>query len=495
MKNDRDNQTPESGPVTKKKSKAEQMLGEEAAAAIKVTPPIKNSTDENVGTQPTDQQPSAAGTVENPVIDAPKAKKGGKNMAAFLGAENAEIAAASKGEKRDRSPRNESPRADSQVSRGSKLARMEIPTQVPGAPKETINTDSSPRNKSKQVLGDENTEIYVDPNYRESKATVNLAALAVGRIIASVILTERKSIDPAAFQHNLNMEAANTEHTPLALITEDGAKVSGLRIDAEPPSEKTIIVFQGQKGNFQDQEQLRRIVEIARKTGANVVAFNYRDRPSSKQDFINDAMAATNYVTNRMGNNANDITFYGESFGGTVAAETAAQLKVNSEKEVNVFLSRTPKSLSDAVKMIRLDALLSKPAIKILQDVVTKISETALIRNILNNGFNGDFEAQKAIEKLDPNKVKCVRVEGDQVIHQDVNIKHKNMVVCSTKEGDPHNASLDTLSERSTKWVRAVSSEQKAQERPVAKNGLDSLREHANPGFKPEQQISAAPKK
>ncbi len=346
--------------------------------------------------------------------------------------------------------------------------------------------------KTEQMLGDAGTEIFVDPNYTESKSTVNLASLAVGRMIASVILTGRETIAPETFKHNLNMVAGDTKHTPLSLITEDGAKVSGLKVEANPPSTKTIIVFQGQKGNFQDQQQLERIFEIARETGANVVAFNYRDKPSSKQDFINDAMAATNYVTSRMGvKDPDNITFYGESFGGTVAAETALQLKDNSQKEVNVFLSRTPKSLSDAVKMIDLEALLKKPAIQILQSVTKKIGETSLIKNILEKGFGGDFEAQEAIKKLDPNKVKCARVEGDPIIHKEANVEHKKMTVYTTKEDDKHNAPLSQLSqlsqvsEKPTKWVRANTASE-------VKSGLTSLREHANPGFKPAQRVAPA---
>lgn len=384
----------------------------------------------------------------------------------------------------------------------SKMFGAEVQTQPPG---EKRQSETSPRGekpaqkKSKQerMLGETTTETFVDPNYTENKSTVNLASVVIGRIICSVILTDRPTIPDETFKQNLSVVsqlAGDPKHSPLTIITEDGARVSGLKVEADPPSTKTIIVFQGQKGNFQDQQQLERVFEIARETGCNVVAFNYRDNPSSKQHFINDAMAATNYVTSRMGvKDPHNITFYGESFGGTVAAETALQLKDNSQKEVNVFLSRTPKSLSDAVKMIDLEALLKKPALQILQSVTKKIGETSFIKNILEKGFGGDFEAQEAIKKLDPNKVKCARVDGDPIIHKEANVEHQNMTVYTTKEDDKHNAPLSQLSqvfEKPIKWVRA--GQKPPQER---QNGFDLLREHANPGFKPEQRIAAAPKK
>lgn len=383
---------------------------------------------------------------------------------------------------------DETPQSDK--AKKSKLERMGIPEPEKRQPEESPREGKPEQKKSKteRTLGD-STEVFVDPNHTKSKSTVNFAALALGKLIASVIQMGRETISSDKFKHNLSMEAGGVSHAPLSLTTEDGAKVSGIKVEANPPSDKTIIVFQGQKGNFQDQEQLRRIFEIARETGANVVAFNYREKPSNKQNFINDAMVATNYVMSRINADPTNITFYGESFGGTVAAETAAQLKENSNIEVNILLSRTPKSLSEAVTMIDPDALLSKPAVKLLHEATSKINKAQFVKNLLEKNFGGDFEAQEAINKLDPNKVKCLRVEGDKVIHEKVNVKHKNMSVCTTKEEDKHNAPLSSLSDRSTKWVRA--GQQPKQER---QNGLDILREHANPGFKREEHITPTAK-
>ncbi|MBX9587130.1 MAG: alpha/beta hydrolase [Gammaproteobacteria bacterium] len=391
--------------------------------------------------------------------------------------------------------RERSPRAQADVSQRSKLARMGLPESQAATSEESPRADSSGSKKSKQerMLGETTTETFVDPNYTESKSTVNLASVVIGRIICSVILTDRPTIPDETFKQNLSVVsqlAGDPKHSPLTIITEDGARVSGLKVEADPPTTKTIIAFQGQKGNFQDQQQLERVFEIARETGCNVVAFNYRDNPSSKQHFINDALTTTNYVTDRMGVSPKDISFYGESFGGTVAAETALQLKNNSEKEVKVVLFRTPKSLADAVKMIDLEALLKKPAMALLQEIKTKIGETQLVKYILNKGINGDFEAQEAVMQLNQDNVKCVRVEGDPIIHKKANVEHKNMSVCTTKEDDKHNASPSSLSDRSTKWVRA--GQNATQER---QNGFDLLREHSNPGFKQQQQVVSAAKK
>lgn len=495
--------------MSQDKSKGRSKIERLAGANLENAVPQKKTKADEIPSPASD-----ASQTQPPTEELPKRK--GKDLGHLLGAEQGAIPS-SQAEKRELSPRAdaaqpkpsklarmgvnqqatsslESPRADQQATSSPESPRADQQaTSSPESPR--ANQQDSPRTKIARTLGETDTEIFVDPYYTESKSIRNPAALIAGKMISSVILTGRESINSNTFKHNLSMEAGEAKHTSISLITEDGAKVSALRVDANPPSDKTIIVFQGQKGNFQDQQQLQRIFEIARETGANVLAFNYRDRPSSKQDFINDAMTAMNYVTTRMNEKADNVTFYGESFGGTVAAETAVQLKENSNKEVNVFLSRTPKSLSDAVKMIRLDALLKGPAIKILQEVTTKISESQLIKNILERGFGGDFEAQQALNKLNSDKVKCLRVEGDQIIHQDVNVEHKNMTVCTTKEADKHNASPSDLS---PKWVRAKPTAVQASGKttPERTTGFVLLRDHANPGFiKPEQPTATVAKK
>lgn len=424
----------------KGKSKLERLAGQTLEPG---QPQKKIKAEDNLSTPP-------ARTVEGPAVDASNPKKGRKNVGDFLGDTNAATAAVNQREKRERSPRDTSPRTESDASNSSKHQRTDTSETI----EFSIKEDASPRKFPKPI----------------------------GAFIGSVLFKGRTQISETNYNTNIDssLKGSGLSHQKLNIETSDGEKIQGIKIQPDPPSDKTIIVFQGQKGNFQSKEQMDRLAEIAQKTGANVVAFNYRARPTSSSNLVSDAMAITQFAMKTT--KAENITFYGDSLGGAVASVTAASLKEQNKGEVNAFIVRAPQSLAHASKLMNLPALTENPAVKAVLSIAQKAQKMIprnAISNLLEKHFGGDFQAQTALSKLDPSKVEVLRVEDDPVITSGAEIWHDNKqnITCTAPQNtDKHNASLTEL-------------KPKNQEQGI--NALECLRKLANPSFNLAEQIKA----
>lgn len=376
-----------------------------------------------------------------------------------------------------------SPRAANPDQKQSKLARMGVPeSETPRtSPRDTSpRTDSDSSNNSKHPRTD--TSETIEFSIKED-ASPRKFPKPIGAFIGSVLFKGRTQISETKYNNNIDSSLRGTDlsHQKLSIETSDGEKIQGIKIQPDPPSDKTIIVFQGQKGNFQSKEQMDRLVEIAQKTGTNVVAFNYRARPTSSSNLVSDAMAVTQFAMKTT--KAEDITFYGESLGGAVASVTAASLKEQKNEEVNAFIARAPQSLAHASKLMDLAALTENPAVKailIVAHAAQKIIPRNAISNLLEKHFGGDLEAYAALNKLGANKVEVIRVEGDPIITRSAEIWHdkKPSITCTTinTQAVKHEVSLPGL--------KPTNADQ-------GDNALEPLRRLANPKFNLAKHLQA----
>lgn len=360
-------------------------------------------------------------------------------------------------------------------------------------------------NKKKSIEGDLGTST-TDADFKDNQtkpADKKPLFPVLARFVGSKLLSGRAKIDQREYSRNLNSTGAlEVNANPLTIQTRDGAQISALEL-GDPHIDRCIIVFQGKDGNFQSFEGLQKLIQLSKDTGARIIAFNYRDKPESHDSFIYDAAAVARYALSDIP--AKNITFYGESMGGAVAAETAAKLKTEENIEVNAFIARAPKSLAYAGKLMDLGKLLEndplaqtpeKKEFKKLEKVfaniqkIQAITPRVLMRNVLSNLFGGDFEAQSAVNKLNKENVVCLRVEDDPMITQMATAGHdfNTTVVCSTNAQDKHNASLSTLEVKS--GVPQSSRSQESQEKVTA---MDLLQNLANPGYKLQNVAASAP--
>jgi hypothetical protein len=286
----------------------------------------------------------------------------------------------------------------------------------------------------------------------ERRKSFNVIANVAGPLIAKAIMYGRKKVEEKDYHSNLEYlvgkSGGKLTAEPLKIQTEYGDNVSAVEIKQAKHSDKTIVVFQGQRGNFQEMEQLERMREIALTTGCNVVAFNYRDNPISTRSFIEDAAAVSDYLirTSKQGKGiaAGNITFYGESFGGAVAAETAALLRENKNgaKEVNAMLVRTPNSLVEAIKGMDLNKLTGY--VSSAANAVKKLLTDHQYNRVFD-AAGGDYNTSETIKKLDRQKVTVVNVRGDEIIGETASTKHTNAITGVVSGPEKHNTRLQEI--------------------------------------------------
>ncbi len=130
----------------------------------------------------------------------------------------------------------------------------------------------------------------------------------------------------------------------------DGVRLNGWFVPAVN-SDTTLIFFHGNGGNIGDRLAC---IAIFNKLGLNIFIFDYRGygrstgRPSEEGTYL-DAMAAYDYVAGRKdvdpaGMHSNGISddkiiLYGESLGGAIAYELAANRKVAAVVTMGAFSS------------------------------------------------------------------------------------------------------------------------------------------------------------
>jgi pimeloyl-ACP methyl ester carboxylesterase len=339
-----------------------------------------------------------------------------------------------------------------------------------------------------------------EPDFKDTETKLSdkkLAFPALAQFFGKQLLSARANIEDQDYQRYLRSAVRSetvSNYNPLSIKTRDGTTISALEI-GDPSSDKCIVVFQGKDANYKSQESLERLFEIARETGARVIAFNYRDTPKSHDSFLYDGAAVTRHLLNQNIPPKN-ITLYGESMGGAVAAETAAKFKSEETIDFKAFIARTPKSLSYAGKYMDLETLqqespkmnefMKKEVAQFLNveknlKRIQSYTPRVLVRNVIDKLFGKDFDAQTAINKLDAENVVILRVDKDPVVTQAATAGHdeKTTVLASTALGNKHNVGLSQLE---------IKSENNSDKKKTA---LDLLREFSNPGYNPEQKRSA----
>lgn len=130
---------------------------------------------------------------------------------------------------------------------------------------------------------------------------------------------------------------------PLKLATDDGETLDGWFVDADPqgPARGLVIFFHGNAGNIGHRlDYLRMFHDL----GLATLIFDYRGyglssgRPSEAGTHL-DAAAAWRHATQTLGVDARRIVLFGESLGGGVAAQLAAETRPGALVLASTFTS------------------------------------------------------------------------------------------------------------------------------------------------------------
>lgn len=145
-----------------------------------------------------------------------------------------------------------------------------------------------------------------------------------------------KTIEFYPGQWNLNFEE-------LLFSSDDGMALHAWFLPGGAPN-RTLIYYHGNAGNMGDR--LPKIKQL-HGIGMNIFIFDYRGYGGSEglpslQGVVTDSLAAYRYVLSREDIDPNHIILYGESLGGAMAVQVAAQ-----EKFTGLILESTFTSLLD----------------------------------------------------------------------------------------------------------------------------------------------------
>lgn len=111
-------------------------------------------------------------------------------------------------------------------------------------------------------------------------------------------------------------------------------------------SKKWIIVFNGMGDCY--ESHLSALHGLSQDVGANVLAFNYREKPSSLKDWVEDGQCMLEYLKQK-GVKPEDIVLYGHSLGGGIATDVYKSQKIKP----GLILESTPSTLAKAIKSKR----------------------------------------------------------------------------------------------------------------------------------------------
>lgn len=268
----------------------------------------------------------------------------------------------------------------------------------------------------------------------------------LAQFAATQLLSDRRKVPETDYGISLSgMDLFKMSYQPLSIKTKDGASISALEI-GDPQAEHCLIVFQPKDGNFKDSTQLHYLFQMAEKTGARVIAFNYRDKPSSLDSFDYDGCAVTQYAMRTT--SAEKITFYGESLGGAIAAETAAKIEHDENKQVKILCARAPNSLAEAGKHMNLSELMKENADP---EIEKKLSQLKKVQKLPLAGmqvgtkllYGRDFNTEESLNKLDAGNVVRLRVQGDAIVTEKAT--SSRTVLGFTEQKNKHNAPLTKI--------------------------------------------------
>lgn len=149
-----------------------------------------------------------------------------------------------------------------------------------------------------------------------------------------------------------NLSATPTDwglqYEDVTLKSTDGIHLHGWYIP-HTGTDRVLLFFHGNAGNMSHRGES---VEIFHRLGLNVFIFDYRgygqsDGKPSESGLYADARAAWQYLTKTKGIKKENITIFGRSLGGAVAAELAAEVQPGT-----LILESTFSSAKEMAKMI-----------------------------------------------------------------------------------------------------------------------------------------------
>jgi len=149
-----------------------------------------------------------------------------------------------------------------------------------------------------------------------------------------------------------NLSATPTDwglqYENVTLKLADGTHLHGWYIPYAK-ADRVLLFFHGNAGNMSHR---RESIEIFHRLGLNVFIFDYRgygqsEGKPSEAGIYADARAAWQYLTDTKGIKKENITIFGRSLGGAVAAELAAKVQPGT-----LILESTFSSAKEMAKMI-----------------------------------------------------------------------------------------------------------------------------------------------
>ena len=197
------------------------------------------------------------------------------------------------------------------------------------------------------------------PGGRRMNRCVNWAVVGVILMLGLLTLLQRKIMYPATTAAKLPAAAypllRQLFHSAddIELTTPDRLKVRGWYLKRNPaPAQYTWLLFHGNGG---DRARRGRWYQMASQLNCDVIAIDYHGygdsegRPS-QHTLCEDARATWNYTRKQLGLPPERIVIVGESLGGAVAVQLAAEASRNGEIPKALVLACTFDSMLNAAK-------------------------------------------------------------------------------------------------------------------------------------------------
>lgn len=176
-------------------------------------------------------------------------------------------------------------------------------------------------------------------------------------LVALVALFQRKLMYPAGRASSLDaalfpgLEQTFHSATDVDLKTDDGVTIRGWHLQvAEAPADRLIMLFHGNGGHRAHRENW---YIIAHSLKADVLAMDYHgygdsEGSPSEKNLIADAQATWTHATKELKYRPDQIVIVGESLGGGVGVQLAADRCRAKEEPAGLVLVATFSSMLDA---------------------------------------------------------------------------------------------------------------------------------------------------
>lgn len=215
----------------------------------------------------------------------------------------------------------------------------------------------------------------------------------------------------------------NLKYDNLNIRLDDKNKIHGWYIYADKPTKKTIIYLHGTKGNL--STYLKEISKL-HKTGANILAFDYRGFGQSKgmetiEHSIEDAVTVYDYLIENKKLAPQDISLFGFSFGGAVALELALKRKVSAILLESTFLDLCKISIKKCTCIVA--PLVSKKLLTSGKNI-KKITVPIII----------SYASQDQVIPVDHSKQLYKKANNPKYLYEIKGAKHQNISEYVTPE-------------------------------------------------------------